>query len=285
MIRLRSTIGKYHHLYINPCGWLIVHPTSLLEAAKLIASAHKNKRYMTTLPRSGTVYIKSILTSAVDIEMGGTGDYEFSNDEWIHNITLDCPSQLHNLVTVLKDNKSIHKDFFMFAHHPIQKSNIVRVSSMKVVFTVRNIFDQLESWMLHTRRRYGLSEDEFIKRGYVERTIGYFNYWGDFISGPNRVPDKDYLCIRYEDLILDSLANLSRLVNFWGLELSNSSLQSAVNICSRENMISKVPDSMLNTNQRITVRDNRGELFSGQNMSYIKRAIRGGLKYDFGYTY
>jgi hypothetical protein len=285
MICLYSKARKYFHLYINPCGWLIVHPSSFFEAAKLIACSYKNKRYMATLPRSGTGYIIPLLTSAVDLGAGGTGEYYFLNDEWIHNINIECPSVLHDLVAVLKDGKTIHKDFFMFAHHPIQKSNVVRVSSMKVVFTVRNIFDQLESWMLHTRRRYGVSEDEFIKRGYVERTISYFNYWGDFISSPNRVPDKDYICIRYEDLILDSLANISRIVTFWGLELSNSSLQTAVNICSQENMISKVPESMLNTNQRITVRDNRGELFSGKNMSYIKRAIRDGLKYDFGYRY
>lgn len=285
MIRLRSNIRKYFHLYMNPCGWLIVHPTSLFEVAKLIAHSYKNKRYMATLPRSGTAYIISLLTSAVELEEGGTGEYRFLNNEWIHNINIECPSVLHNLVAVLKDNKTIHKDFFMFAHHPIQKTNILRVSSMKVVFTVRNIFDQLESWMLHTHRRYDRSEDKFIKHGYVERTINYFNYWGDFISDPNRVPDKDYICIRYEDLISDPLANLSRIVRFWDLKIGKSALQSAVDISSRENMISKIPESLIGTNQRITVRDSRGELFSKENISYISQTIHDGLRYDFGYQY
>jgi hypothetical protein len=277
--------SKYFGLYIKPCSWLISHPVSLVKFVKLLVRSNKNKRHLATLPRSGTGQIISLLTSAVDLEEGGTGEFRFKNDEWIHNINIECPSVFHNLVAILKDNKAIHRVFFMFAHHPIQQTNVLRVGSMKVVFTVRDIFDQLESWLLHKHLRYDLSEDEFIKRGYVEQTINYFNYWADFISDPNKIADTDYVCIRYENLISDPLANLSRIVHLWDLKLSNSSLQSAVNICSRENMILKVPDNLLNTNQRIMVRNNRGELFSGENISYIRQAISDGLRYDFGYQY
>jgi hypothetical protein len=272
------------HLYIKPCGWLVVHPVSLLKGVKLLVRACKNKRFLSTLPRSGTDYITCLLTSASDIEDGGTGEYKYVNDGWVHNINLLYPSVLHNLIVFLEKERHVHKNFIMFAHHPVQKTNILNVNSMKVVFTVRNIFDQLESWLLHTFD-CSSAQDEFIRKGYVERTIGHFNYWGDFISDPNKVADKDYVCIRYENLVSDPLANLFRIVRLWDLEIGESALRSAVDLCSRERMISKIPSSLIADNKRVVVRDNRGRLFSEKNISYINRAICDNLRHDFGYQY
>ena len=155
---------------------------------------------------------------------------------------------------------------------------------MKIVFTVRNIFDQLESWLLHTFEDSS-AQDEFIRQGYVEKTIEHFNYLGDFISDPDKVADKDYVCIRYENLVSDPLANLFRIVRLWDLEIGESALRSAVSLCSRERMISKIPSSLIANNKRVVVRDNRGKLFSRESISYINRTIRDNLRYDFGYQY
>jgi len=275
---------KYMHLYVKPCGWLVVHPVALLKGVKLLVRARKNKRLLSTLPRSGTDYITCLLTSASDIKDGGTGEYKYVNDEWVYNINLLYPSVLHNLIVFLEKEHHIHKNFIMFAHHPIQKTNILNVNSMKVVFTVRNIFDQLESWLLHTFN-CSSAQDEFIRKGYVERTIGHFNYWGDFISRPDKTAEKDYVCIRYEDLIADPLANLRRVVKLWALDIDDSILEKAVELCSREKMESKIPPEVLSSNKRLTVRENRGQLFSKENRDYINLAIRDKLRHDFGYNY
>ncbi len=171
----------------------------------------------------------------------------------------------------------------MIAHHPIQKTNMFSIDSMKVVFTVRNIHDQLESWLLHTFDEPS-AQDRFIKQGYVERTINHFNYWGEFISRPDKTAEKDYVCIRYEDLIADPLANLKKVVKLWAL-VDDSILEKAVELCSHEAMKSKTPAEVLSSNKRLTVRDNRGRLFSKESISYINRAICDNLRHDFGYKY
>jgi len=278
------SVRKYSHLYIKPCGWLIVHPTLLLKGARILGRSFKDRRYLSTLPRSGTVYITSLLTVACDIADGGTGEYYFADNEWIYNTRILWPSVLSNFVATLKNGQPIHENFIMIAHHPIQKTDMFRVKSMKVVFTVRNIADQLESWLLHTFDEVS-AQDEFIKQGYVERTISYFNYWGDFISGPGKTPEKDYVCVKYEDMLSDPLTNLLRIVRFWDLEIGMSALQSAVDMCTREKMESKIPADLLVSNKRVSIRDNRGGVFSEENTAYINRAIRDNLRHDFGYKY
>jgi len=275
---------RYLHLYIKPCGWLVFHPKSLIKGFRILSRSLKHKRYINTLPRSGTHYLIGTLTSAIDIKNGGSGEFRFVNDTWVHNIDLLWPSVLHSIIVHLKNNQEVHKDFFMFGHHPISKTNIHKISSMKPVFTVRNIFDQLESWFLHEFTDYS-AQDEFIRRGHVEKTIGYFNYWGDFISDAKKKPNKDYVCIRYEDLIANPLFEMSRILQLWNLEIDKPVLEKAIQLNSREKMKSKIPDGMLSDNKRLSIRDNRGKLFSEDNVSYINLAISNNLKHDFGYKY
>jgi hypothetical protein len=225
-----------------------------------------------------------MLTSACDLKDGGTGEYKFANNEWVHNIKIIWPSTLHNFVEVLKSKQPFHKNSFMIAHHPIQKANMFSVDSMKVVFTVRNIHDQLESWLLHTFDEPS-AQDLFIQKGYVERTIDHFNYWGDFISLPGKTADKDYVCIRYEDLITDPLTNIKRVIKLWNLDIDDTILEKAVQLCGREKMKSKIPSEAVNSNKRVSVRENRGKIFSAENNSYINRSIRNNLRHDFDYKY
>jgi hypothetical protein len=277
-------LRKYMHLYIKPCGWLVTHPASLTEGVRVLCNTFRNKRYLSTLPRSGTEYITCLLTSACDLKDGGTGEYKFADNEWVHNIKIIWPSTLHNFVEVLKNKQPFHKNSFMAAHHPIQKTNMFSIDSMKVVFTVRDIHDQLESWLLHTFDEPS-AQDEFIKKGYVERTINHFNYWGDFISRSDKTVEKDYVCIRYEDLVADPLANIRRVVKLWALDIDDAILKKAVELCGREKMKSKIPSQALGSNKRVTFRENRGQLFSKENCDYIDHAIRDKLRYDFGYNY
>lgn len=281
---ISRNIRRYLHMYIKPSGWLVVHPAYLVKGVRIFTRSFKNKRYMSTLPRSRTGYIISLLTIACDIAAGGTGEYRYVDDAWVFDVEMAYPSVLHNFVEVLKKDVPVSPNFFMFAHHPVQKTNMFSVDSMKIVFTVRNIHDQLESWLLHTFGD-GSAQEEFIRQGYVEKTIDHFNYWGDFISNPNKVVDKDHVCVRYEDMISDPLANLFRIVRLWDLEIGESALQSAVNLCSRERMVSKIPSSLIANNKRVVVRDNRSRLFSEKSISYINRAICDNLRHDFGYEY
>lgn len=288
IVRIRNdiprNIRKYLHMYIKPSCWLAIHPAYLVKGIRVFRCSLKNKRYMSTLPRSGTNYIISLLTSASNIAAGGNGEYQYVNDAWVFGVQMVYPSVFHNFVEVLKKDVPISPNFFMFAHHPVQKTNMFSVDSMKVVFTIRNIYDQLESWLLHTFNEPS-AQDQFIRQGYVERTINHLNYWGDFISRPDKTAEKDYVCIRYEDLIAEPLANLKRVVKLWALDIDDSILEKAIELCSREKMISKIPSSQFSSNKRVVVRDDRGKLFSEENNSYINRAIRENLRYNFGYHY
>ncbi|MBN1392867.1 MAG: sulfotransferase domain-containing protein [Sedimentisphaerales bacterium] len=278
-------IRRGTNFYIKPFASLLGNPSNLFKAGRIFAISRSNRRFLSTLPRSGTHYITCLLTSALDIANGGTGEYCFINNKWVHNISLLYPATVHNLVEALKLDRPISKDLFMFSHHPIQKTNMFDINSMKVVFTVRSIPEQLESWLLHTSQFKGFSENEFIEHGYIEKTIDYFNYWGDFISDSKKVPGRDYVCIKYEEMVSEPMENLLRIVNLWDLHLDKSSLEKAIDLCSREKMKAKIQTNLMGSNMRLTVRDNRGKLFSEESVSYIKRCIDKNLKYDFGYSY
>ncbi len=166
------------HLYIKLGVWLISRPRSLMKGGRLLASALRHKRYLATLPRSGTEYITCLLSSACDIKADGTGEYKFVNNEWVHNIKIIWPSTLHNFV-----------------------------------------------------------------------------------------------------------ANLKKVVKLWALDIDDSILEKTVELCSHEAMKSKIPAEVLSSNKRLTVRENRGRLFSKENRDYIDRSIRDKLRHDFGYNY
>ena len=86
-------------------------------------------------------------------------------------------------------------------------------------------------------------------------------------------------------MVSDPVDNLSRIVHLWNLGIEESVLRSAVDLCSREKMIAKIPGNRFENNKRVTVRKDRGRLFSRENTSYIKKAIHDKLRHDFGYEY
>ena len=279
------------HSVYNPRSWRAaakwirrykVSPLQIWRGGRVLRTVIKNKRFLSTLPRSGTFYLAAILTSATEIEAGLAGDYQYENDEWVHGTRLWYPGTLHDFIQVLGLGYPFNNNAFVQVHHPHQIADLLSIGRMKVVFTVRNIFDQLESRSLMPDFGVG-NQDAFIREGHVENTIRYLNYWGDFADG--RVAGKDYICIKYEDLISNPVAVVSRISQMWELNLTEGSLRTAVNLCSRENMVSKISSDSLSTTERISLRGDRGQLFSSENVSYIREAITDKLRHGFGYEY
>ncbi len=275
-------LKKYLYQYLNPTLWLLCHPGDLRKGIHICKHAKETGRYLSTLPRSGTVYLTSILIVAVDLREGGKGDYTFQDDVWIYNRDLLWSSVYHNFVAQLKINRPFDPDLIMIAHHPVQKTNILNIKKMKCVFTVRNPLDQLESWVMHTFHKAD-QQDRFIEEGYVERTIDYFNYWGRLVEEQKSDSSQSFLCVRYEQLVQKPADIVEQIAGFWNLDIERKYIDRAVFLCSREEMKKKIPADRLGDNKRVSVRDNRGRLFTDKNMDYIQNALCSKLKYDFGY--
>ena len=185
----------------------------LIRGIRILGHVHRHGRYLCTRPLSGTDYIACILNSAVDIEMGQTGEYHYveginesGQGDWVHdNIRLHYSASPNQFWSKLASwpSRPLGTYVFLLSHQPTSRG-IFDPSQMKPVFSVRNLFDQLGSWLF--QQGYDQEkQDQFIQKGYVEQVIDFLNYWGDFMTNIAKVPSEDYALIRYEDLIADPL--------------------------------------------------------------------------------
>lgn len=271
-----------HHLYIKPSVRLLCRPKSLRRAWRMYQSYQKHRRFLSTLPRSGTNYISSLISSAVDLAHGGDGDYFYENDEWVFPNVIGFPCVWHNYVECVDSAGPGDELVYFHAHHPVQQQNMINLRSAKTIFTVRDIHNQLESWLFHNFQSQS-RQDHFIQTGHVEKTIEYFNYWGAFRDNNSKA--RQCLCVAYENLIDHPLDVLSEIVTFWQLDIPADILETAVGLCSRERMKSKIPENVIDNNRRVSVRTNREDVFTEHNRHYIENAIASKLQYDFGYKY
>jgi hypothetical protein len=269
-------------------------PADCWKGAKILHVILQNRRFLATLPRTGTNYIISLLTCATDVENGLTGGYEYKDNLWIYDTQLPYSPSIQQFLRYQLLDYSCNANVFFHAHYPykdkINSPPIVDIideeylHSMHVIFTVRNIYEQIESFVMQRILEGEIkTQEEFIADGRVEGAIHYFNYWGDFAI--DKKEGEDYLCIRYEDFVADPIKILANVSSIWNMDISTASFEEAVDLCSREKMIAKIPRNELEANTRISVRKDRGRILNERSLEYINKAIRNGLRHDFGYAF
>ena len=251
------------------------------------------KRFLCTQPRSGTRYIKNLYKSALALSQGRSGKPSFNAKEhcWNYETDLDGYSaNLRNWVYDFKgfNLKKLHPYTITSAHHPIQKADLVDMKSVRPVFTLRNPIDGCKAWYHHAdakkpkewyaSRKIGLEKWDLISRR-IEKIIYHFNYWGEYIK--NKKNGEDYLCIKYEELVQDTINIFKSLLQFWGMEINENLLVKAAELNSYENTIKYVLEKGTSETKVITIR--RKTDFDEDVLALIKEKIDKELIHDFGY--
>lgn len=193
----------------------------LARAREMLRTVRNSGRHLCTLPRSGTGLVTTMVTTAFDIERGGSGEYDYiegvllgGDGAWVHrDIRLRYSAGgankfVHELVTWKE--MPILKELFLSSHYPILPV-LFRPTDRgsRTVIVVRDLMDQLNSWARHQDI---YDDEEFIASTYPAKAIEFCNSWGERFTKPER--GWRGLVVRYEDLVRSPVEQLQRICDF-----------------------------------------------------------------------
>lgn len=117
----------------------------------------------------------------------------------------------------------------------IIKSHATHTEYPKVIYIVRDGRDVYVSYYFYRQNKLGnnISFKDFLKR-----RDHYPCLWGEHVNSWlfSKNKSTNILVVKYEDLIINCLEQLKRIVNFIGLEATEKQLQSSVEASNFENM-------------------------------------------------
>lgn len=249
-----------------------------LECVRFYFTAYGVGRLFAIASRAGCTYVLRIIDSAWDIAQGGTGEYyyETQKETWQPSY-LETPCDLR---TPLKKARSCDPDSRMpiifSTRSPYHHIENRRKRNMKVVLLVRHLFDLFESELLDMKVS---DQEDFLRSGLIDFTIGFYNSWGKFLEDHHNA-----LLVKYEELLENPCEVIKRMLRFWELDLPESCIRRAVAMCSKEEMIRRIPPEKLATNPRVSA-VSHGGILSRDTAEFIKNKIKKHLRYSLGYDY
>jgi len=257
-----------------------------------IRHAKHPKRLLCTQPRSGTRYIQNLYRSALELSMGKSGKPHFNTKKhrWDYETDLDGYSiDLRNFVYDFK-LKKLHPYAIYSAHYPIQKADLTNMNSVRPIITFRNPVDDCRAWYNHadtknpeerySSKKIGMEKWHLISRR-LEKIIYHFNYWEKYIK--DKRDGKDYLCIKYEELVENTIDVLKNIFQFWGMEIDKKFLIKAAELNTYENTMKYVLEEGVSETKVITIRKKND--FNEEVLTSIKEKLDKELIYNFGYKW
>lgn len=171
--------------------------------------------YLVSYPKSGNTWVRFLLANALN------EDQELEID--FHNIQEIIPEVIRN------------NDFIDKAKRPrLIKSHGLNVSYPRVIYIIRDGRDVYTSYYYYRQNKLpqGTSFTDFLKseKHYPSLWSDHVNFW------LNQSKKSDFLLVRYENLIMNPKEQLCRMLNFVGIELSESNIDRAIQLSSFENM-------------------------------------------------
>ncbi len=271
---LKSTAFNCLHL-----GHLVVRKDYTIEekmkCLKFWTNSYGQRNLWATLPRSGQHWLELMMNVAYDITNGGTGYYGYVNGNWRvacfgNRITVDA----YDWGSAVKYDPDEMGKFIFHTHQPYYKLVNWKKNKMHTMILIRNIYDQAKSFV----RYQGMDQDDFIKAGYIDRTIDFCNSWERFVEKYGA------FIIFYEEMVNFPVSLLYEISGYFDMKLSIESINKAVKLCTKEKMRGKIPKELQHSNMRVTPDEWRFE-FSNKNKEIIRKKIKRKLKYNFGYEY
>jgi hypothetical protein len=252
---------------------------SFAECWKMWGEAEGIGRFFCTLPRSGTGYMTSLITSAWEMRHGLDGEYRFANGGWQHTFKPRVPTSCYGFVHFAGGGREFPPFCWWSAHYPLQHSDMVDLPRVKTVFTVRNLLPAFESWANHTTNDKYQDPKWFIdfKLGQM---IGYFNFWGGY---QERHPEK-CLCVKYEEITRDPVPGFRAIDRFWNLGIPGDLWAKAAAMHTKEEMLKRIPEEKHARNDRVSIEAKKRMKFDEPELrERIREKIARELRYRFGY--
>lgn len=253
-----------------------------MECAVFFHTAYGRRNLLASLRRSGTNYLDLMLNLAHAHTKYGEADYCYENKVWKTNETLmnafDFRTPMGKGALGPADIKTSDNEVIYHTHEP--PSNILNLqrNRMKTVILVRNIFDQLFSYMFFCGFKAN-DQKTFLNSRHIDYVVRFYNEWGELAQNRD-----DCLVIQYRNLVKDPETTVKQVSSFYILGLDEDAIARSVAMTTKEEMAKRIPGSEKKTNTRLSSRE-KDVKFSLDSVEMIRDIIRTRIKYDFGYNY
>ena len=207
---------------------------------------NQKKNVLVALPRSGSNFLRNLITSYVAIEnkiSDGTPKYDGITDSWkkfsstifsadmYSSISLD--EEKFKIRKIFKDNDLIKKQIY-FTRHPIQEADLINIDKVNPVILLRNPKDQIKSWILTKSFRYNYNKNQFIDEllSQIRKNLAFLNYWKNYLS---KKDSKEYLIVDFTELTKETYEIFSKILKFYKYEVEYEIIKKSVEINNKEN--------------------------------------------------
>ena len=128
------------------------------------------------------------------------------------------------------------KKKIIFTRYPIEPLENYSLEETKPVVIIRNPYDQIISFYTnHYRKINGDEYDSNLFNRAVQNYLKYFDFWKNYSY--KKTPKKDYLIIKYEDLVSSSEKKLKEILIFYNYEIQDDLISKAARINSKESTL------------------------------------------------
>lgn len=256
-----------------------------LNCVRQYLGGHGINNLYATMGRAGWHWSLLGIQLAMDLEMGGDGDFHYVEPFWVPSSGVFRFAELEWRNAYSNDYLAapIYEPVLFHTQHPYFRLRTKALKSMRTVVVVRNIVKSVESNFFKVANvpDNPVSEDAklFDWESYTLTAVEFTNSWGDALR---RFPH--IKIVRYEDLLANPARLTKEMTDMWGLNLSESSLEEAFSRITKDAMRVKLESQGVLSQQRVSYRAvDAGAPAEG--ISRIKSIISATLTHDFGYNY
>ena len=211
------------------------------------------KNFLVSLPRSGSMFVRCMLSSYNELynRIGdGHPKYDSINDKWIFASRPISESSLWGLLEPEKFNPSFFEkknygfdNDVVFCRYPISEVDLFEIEKSRPVILFRSPLDQIVSlYNKHQFKYYdNVNEINFnLMKHSVSTYLNYKEFWLNFCKEKKK--KEDYLLIKYENLIDNSVEVFSNILKFYNYPLDVDKIKKSVEINSKETTLNKLKE-------------------------------------------
>lgn len=214
---------------------------------KIFNKNKKGNNFICILPRCGNNLIRCIFSSYYELyyNLGnGIPKYNVKEDKWKFNFELNSSLELFS--ATLEEKEIFMPDNIFFSQYPISKINLLDITNSKTIIVVRNPQDLLVSWYLHDAKNdneKNFNNELFEKR--IRNLNFAFSYWEKFME--NKKNNKDFLLIKFEDLVTDTEMAITSMFKFLNIIFDQELLIKSIELNQKKNHIKYMDNKIDNT--------------------------------------
>lgn len=203
---------------------LAIHYLLGTDRAERNFAVHADDTFVVSYPRSGNTWTRFLIANLVYPQR----DVTFAN---IEQLIPDTSSQSNRALKRTPSPRIIKTHQYFDHRYP------------KVIYIVRDPRDVVLSYY-DFQRKYRQIQDGFPLEQYVADFVsGHINSrdwgtWGENVASwiATRSRSEGFLLLRYEDMVSNTVSELSRIATFFGVVADNDRLQRVVERCSADRM-------------------------------------------------